>query len=60
MIVVVKKKGENKESLFKKFSRLFKEDNIIFEVNKKMFFKKPSLLKKEKLKERLRRRAKRT
>lgn len=59
MIVVIKKKGDNKDNIFRKFSRLFKEENVVFEVNKKMFFKKPALLKKEKLKERFRRRAKR-
>lgn len=58
MIVVIKKKGETKDTLFRKFSRLFKGEDIIYEVNKKMFFKKPSLLKKEKMKERMKRKAK--
>lgn len=57
MIVVVKRKGETNDIFFKKFSRLFKGEDIVYEVNKKLFFKKPSLLKKEKMKERMKRRA---
>ncbi len=57
MIVVLKKKGENNDSMFKKFSRMFKEEDIIFEVNRKMFYKKPALLKKEKDREKAKRRA---
>lgn len=60
MIVVIKKRGETKDTLFKKFSRLFKGEDIIYEVNKKLFFKKPSLLKKEKMKEKMKRRAKKS
>ncbi len=57
MIVIVKKKGETKDTFFRKFSRTFKGEDIIYEVNKKLFFKKPSLLKKEKMKERMKRKA---
>ncbi|HLD27189.1 MAG TPA: 30S ribosomal protein S21 [Patescibacteria group bacterium] len=57
MIVIIKKKGESKDTFFRKFSRMFKGEDIIYEVNKKLFFKKPSLLKKEKMKERMKRRA---
>lgn len=57
MIVVVKKPGETKDSLFRKFTKMFREEDITFEVNKKMFFKKPSLLKKEKEKNRIKRKA---
>lgn len=58
MIVLVKKKGETKDTLFRKFFRLFKGEDIVYEVNKKLFFKKSSLLRKEKMKERAKRRAK--
>jgi ribosomal protein S21 len=57
MIVVIKNKGETKDSLFRKFHRQFKEENITFDVAKKMFYKKRSLLKKEKERERLKRKA---
>ncbi|HLC94073.1 MAG TPA: 30S ribosomal protein S21 [Patescibacteria group bacterium] len=59
MIVVVKKKGDTKETVFKKFTRLYKGEDIVYDVNKKLFFKKPNLLKKEKLKEKFKKRAKR-
>lgn len=57
MIVVLKKKGETKDNLFRKFKKIFIEEDIIFDVNKKTFFKNPSLLKKEKLREKQKRRA---
>lgn len=57
MIVIVKKPGETKDSLFKKFSKETKEENLVFEVSKKLFYKKKSLLKKEKEKDRLKRKA---
>jgi len=57
MIVVVKKQGETKDAFFRKFTKMFREENISFDVSKKMFFKKPSLLKKEKEKDRIKRKA---
>lgn len=57
MVVIERKKGENTDILLKRFTRMSKEENIAFEVGKKKFFLKPSLLKKEKQKERLRRKA---
>jgi ribosomal protein S21 len=48
MVVVTKKKGESKDSLFRKFTRSFIEEEIIDDVRKKLFYKKPSILKKEK------------
>jgi len=57
MIVVLKKPEETKDSFFRKFTKIFKEENISFEVSQKMFFKKPSLLKKEKEKERIKRKS---
>lgn len=57
MIVIVKKQGETKDALFRKFTKIFREENINFDVSKKTFFKKPSLLKKEKEKEKIKRKA---
>ncbi len=55
MVVVSKKKGETKDTMFRKFSKIFVEENVVEEVRKKQFYKKPSLLRKEKEKERLQR-----
>lgn len=52
MVVITKKKGETKEAMFRKFSKTFVEENVVDEVRKKLFYKKPSLLRKEKEKER--------
>lgn len=57
MIVVLKRKGDTKDNLFRKFKKMFNEEDIIFDVNKKIFFKNPALLKKEKLREKLKRKA---
>ncbi|NTU46311.1 30S ribosomal protein S21 [Candidatus Roizmanbacteria bacterium] len=48
MVYVVKKKGETKEALFRKFTKTFIEEDIVTEIRDRMFYKKPSLLKKEK------------
>lgn len=53
MVVVTKKKGETKDAMFRKFSKTFVEENVVDEVRKKLFYKKPSLLRKEKEKERM-------
>lgn len=52
MVVVVKKKGESKDSMFRKFTRSFIEEEVIEDVRRKLFYRKPSLLRKEKEKER--------
>lgn len=57
MVVVTKKQGETKDVLLKKFSRMFVEENIVDEVRKKRFYMKPSLVRKEKEKERIQKRA---
>lgn len=57
MIVVLKRKGDTKDNLFRKFKKIFIEEDLIFDVNKKIFFKNPSLLKKEKKREKMKRRA---
>lgn len=56
MVVISKKKGETKDALFRKFSKIFVEENVVDEIRKRQFYKKPSLVKKEKEKERLQRR----
>lgn len=55
MVVMTKRKGETKDALFRKFSKAFVEENVVEEVRKKLFYKKPSLLRKEKEKERMQR-----
>lgn len=51
MVFVSKKKGESKDTLFRKFTRMFIEEKVVDEVRKKLFYKKPSILRKEKEKE---------
>ncbi len=53
MVVITKKKGESKDSMFRKFTKTFIEEKIVDDVRKKQFYKKPSLARKEKLKHRL-------
>lgn len=52
MVIAIKKRGETKDSLFRKFTRSFIDEEIVEDVRKKLFYKKPSLVKKEKEKER--------
>ncbi len=52
MVVVTKKKGETKDTMFRKFSKIFVEENVVDEVRKRLYYKKPSLVRKEKEKER--------
>ena len=56
MVVVSKRKGETKDSMFRKFSKTFFEENVVDEVRKRQYYKKPSLQKKEQEKERLKKR----
>ncbi len=60
MVVVSKKKGENKDNMFRKFTKIFIEENIVDEVRNKLFYKKPSIVRKEKAKERNQRKYKRS
>ena len=53
MVVVQKGKGESKDNIFRKFSKIFFEENIVNDLRKRQFYKKPSLVKKEEEKERL-------
>lgn len=52
MVVVNKKKGQTKEAMFRQFTRAFIDENIVEEIRSRMFYKKPSLVRKEKEKER--------
>ncbi len=58
MVIVTKKKGDTKESIFRKFTRSFIDEDIVTEVKKRLFYKKPSLMRKEELKERAKQRQK--
>lgn len=49
MVIITKRKGETKDSMFRKFTRTFIEENIVDDVRKKQFYKKPSLLRQEKI-----------
>jgi len=57
MVVLVKKRGESKDALFRKFSRTFMDENVVDEVRKRLFYKKPSRKRKDDEKERMRGRA---
>lgn len=57
MVVLTKKKGESTDKLFRRFTKITKEENIIFDVNKKIFFKNKKELKKEKAREKAKVRA---
>ncbi len=56
MVIVTKKKGESKDSMFRKFSRAFIDEDIALTLKKRQFYKKPSLKRKEEEKERMARR----
>jgi ribosomal protein S21 len=58
MVVITKKKGETKDSMFRKFTKIFIDENIVDEMRKRQFYKKPSLKRKEEEKERMQRRHK--
>jgi small subunit ribosomal protein S21 len=58
MVVISRKKGESKDSMFRKFSRSFMEEDIVNDLRKRQFYKKPSLKRKEEEKERRQRRSK--
>lgn len=53
MVVLIKKKGETKDALFRKFTRSFIEEDVVNEIRKRQFYKKPSIKRKEDAKERL-------
>ena len=47
MVLVIKRKGESKDSMFRKFTRSFIDEEIVDTLRKKQFYKKPSLKRKE-------------
>lgn len=53
MVVITKKKGESKDSLFRKFSKTFLDEEIVLTIKKRQYYKKPSLKRKEEEKERM-------
>ncbi|PIP63410.1 30S ribosomal protein S21 [Candidatus Roizmanbacteria bacterium CG_4_9_14_3_um_filter_33_18] len=57
MVFVTKRKGETKDSMFRKFTRSFIDEKIVDTLRKKMFYKKPSLKRKEEEKERMKNRS---
>ncbi|EKE15016.1 MAG: hypothetical protein ACD_12C00199G0002 [uncultured bacterium] len=57
MVFVTKRKGESKDSMFRKFTRSFIDEEIVDTLRKKMFYKKPSLKRKEEEKERMKNRS---
>lgn len=58
MVVISKKKGDTKESMFRKFSRIIILEDIVEEVRNRMYYKRPSQQRKEEEKERLKKRHK--
>lgn len=60
MVVVSKKKGESKDSMFRKFTKMFIEENLVDQIRNRQFYKKPSLQRKEKEKERIKNRHRRS
>jgi len=52
MVIVKRNRGESKDSMFRKFSKIFMDENIIDDVRDRLFYKKPSIVRKEKEKER--------
>lgn len=56
MVVIQKKKGETKESMFRKFSRMFMQEDVVDEVRSRMYYKRPSQQRKEEEIERLKNR----
>jgi len=58
MVVIQKKKGETKDSLFRKFTKIFIQEDIVDEVRSRMYYKRPSQERKEEEIERLKKRRK--
>jgi len=55
MVYVSRKKGDSIDNMFRRFTRSFIDEDIVTEVRKRQFYKKPSLVRKEEEKERLKR-----
>jgi len=50
-IVVKAKPGESTNQVLRKFKKIVQKDNILTIIRDKQFYKKPSVVKKERLKE---------
>ena len=57
MVYVTKRKGESKDSMFRKFTRSFIDEEIVDTLRKRQYYKKPSLKRKEEEKERMKNRS---
>jgi ribosomal protein S21 len=57
MVVVTKKRGETKETLFRKFTRAVMEEEIVDDIRSRQYYLKPSLKIKADLKLRLKKKA---
>ncbi|PIZ64400.1 30S ribosomal protein S21 [Candidatus Roizmanbacteria bacterium CG_4_9_14_0_2_um_filter_39_13] len=47
MVVVTNRKGKSSENMFREFSRRFFESKIVDEVRGRMYYKRPSQVRKE-------------
>lgn len=56
MVVVTNRRGKSVDNLFREFSRRFFESKIVDEVRGRMYYKRPSQVKKEERIEQLKRR----
>lgn len=51
MVSVKKRRDQSKDSMLRRFSRMVLEEGIVDEVRERMYYRSPSLLKKERTKE---------
>jgi ribosomal protein S21 len=58
MVQVIKKKGENNEAVFRRFGRIVNEEDLTNVVRERLFYVKPSQVRKEKEKNRKKRKRK--
>lgn len=57
MVVVSKKKGESKDAIFRKFTKLVMEEDIVDDIRNRQYYLKPSVKQKVDAKIRLKKRA---
>jgi len=51
LVSVKKRRDQSKDSMLRRFSRMVLEEGIVDEVRERMYYRSPSLLKKERTKE---------
>ncbi len=56
MVVVTKKKGDSNENMFRKFTRLYIDGKVMDDIRERMYYKRPSQVRKEEEKERRKKR----